>query len=93
MQESFLLIWWVGRQVSSLDSRPFTAHGIVTKATTAEARRRVLETYRKTSLLLEDMQPTLVPWAVKDGTVRQLFEAAVARTKKSGQLAAGEDRD
>jgi hypothetical protein len=60
---------------------------------TEETRRRVRETCRKTSILLDELQPTLIPWAVKDGTVLRLFEAAVARTKKSGQLAAGEDRD
>jgi hypothetical protein len=52
---------------------------------TTELRRRVLETCRKTSLLLDEIQPTLIPWAAKDGTVRQLFEAAVARGKGPGQ--------
>ena len=52
---------------------------------TEETRRQVLETCRKTSILLDELQPTLIPWAMKDGTVLRLFESAVARTKKSGK--------
>lgn len=52
---------------------------------TEDTRIQILETCRKTSLILDETQPTLIPWAVKDGRLRQLFEAAVARMKESRQ--------
>jgi hypothetical protein len=46
-----------------------------------ETRMPIVETCRKTSLLLDEILPSLIPWALEDGAILRLFSSAVARTR------------
>ncbi len=52
---------------------------------TDERRQELLETCRQTSILLDEIQADLVPWAVKAGKINSLFLTALGKIKEKVQ--------
>jgi hypothetical protein len=50
-----------------------------------ENRRQLAEKCRQTSILLQEIQPDLVPWAVEKGNLEQRFIAALSKIKEQAR--------